>query len=140
MILFQNGKYEEPSFLTRESRQLIRAMLQVDPKKRITVNQLLSHSWLTLNILDPVQCKSEIKKKYDADCVNIVARHYKLTSDDMWTYLRKWRYDYHTATYFLLLARKKRLLKLNPLSTNFQFKLKMVKLIKFFLLALTSNQ
>ncbi|XP_072390879.1 maternal embryonic leucine zipper kinase-like isoform X2 [Diabrotica undecimpunctata] len=114
------GRYEEPSFLSLESLKLIRSMLQVDPKKRITVNDLLNHQWLTLGVLEPVQivCQSS-KNIYQRECVEVMASHYQLESRTMWHYLKKWKYDYHTATYLLLLSKKKKKgsnLKLNNIS------------------------
>lgn len=42
----QAGKYTTPSWLSSESKAIMASMLQVDPKKRITVKELLKHSWL----------------------------------------------------------------------------------------------
>lgn len=39
--------YENPEWLSAGSRELLKVMLQVDPKRRITVSQLLTHPWLT---------------------------------------------------------------------------------------------
>lgn len=83
-------------------------MLQVDAKKRITIKELMSHPWLTLGILDPVQVYAENSKVYDKDCVHVMANHYQVDPEVMWKYLKSWRYDYHTSTYFLLLSMKKR--------------------------------
>ncbi|XP_074027901.1 maternal embryonic leucine zipper kinase isoform X2 [Leptinotarsa decemlineata] len=109
------GKYEEPPFLSKGSSSLIKSMLQVDPKKRITITELLSHPWLTLGILDPVELKSENVKCYDAQCVELMASQNHVHKDVMWNHLKKWKYDYHTATYLLLLSKKNRgsTLKLN---------------------------
>lgn len=102
--------------MSKESQQLIRLMLQVDPKKRITVKELLSHPWVTLGVLDAVQIRAENVKREDDDCITLMAQYNGVTPDDMWRHLKKWKYDYHTATYLLLLARKSRgmRLKLNP--------------------------
>lgn len=101
--------------MSAESLKLIKSMLQVDPKKRITVKELLSHSWLTLGILDPIKIKSEDLKQFDADCVKTIANYYQVETDMMWKIIQKWNYDYLTATYYLLLTRKKRKL---PLKLN----------------------
>lgn len=91
-------------------------MLQVDPKKRIAVKELLSHPWVTSGILHPVEVRPENVKQQDDDCVALMAQFNGITADDMWKHLKKWKYDYHTATYLLLLGRRKRglRLKLNP--------------------------
>lgn len=102
--------------MSKESQQLIAQMLQVDPRKRITVKELLSHPWVTLGVLDPVEVRAEDMKHQDEDCIALMAQYNGVTPTDMWRHLKKMRYDYHTATYLLLTAKKKRgmRLKLNP--------------------------
>lgn len=95
--------------MSKESKQFIRSMLQIDPKKRITVTEVLSHPWVTMGgIMEPVEVKSQNAKRYDEDCVTLMAQYNGVTREEMWSYLRKWRYDYNTATYLLLLAKKSR--------------------------------
>lgn len=94
--------------MSKESKQFIRSMLQIDPKKRITVTELLSHPWVTMGIMEPVEVKSENAKRYDEDCVALMTQYNGVTREEMWSHLRKWRYDYNTATYLLLLAKKRR--------------------------------
>lgn len=98
----------EPPFMSKESKQLIKSMLQIDPKKRITINELLSHPWVISGTTEAVQVKSENAKRYDEDCVALMAQYNGVVPEEMWSHLRKWRYDYHTATYLLLLAKKSR--------------------------------
>ncbi|XP_056629651.1 maternal embryonic leucine zipper kinase-like [Diorhabda sublineata] len=109
------GKYEEPTFLSSASLRLIKSMLQVDPKKRITIKSLISHPWLTLGILKSIEVTSQNSRGYQRDCVELMARHYHVENKTMWQHLKKWKYDYHTATYLLLLYKKKKgsSLKLN---------------------------
>ncbi|XP_060520661.1 maternal embryonic leucine zipper kinase-like [Cylas formicarius] len=111
------GKYCDPPYISRQSSELIRSMLQVDPEKRITVAQLLSHPWLTLGVLDPVDFQPKHYKTYDSACLNAMARHLDTDVQSLWGEVSKWKYDYGTATYFLLMCRRKRgeSLKLNPL-------------------------
>ncbi|KAJ1521043.1 hypothetical protein ONE63_002754 [Megalurothrips usitatus] len=104
-----DGKYEEPSWLTMESRRLIRSMLQIDPKKRIGVEELLSHPWVMRGFREPVSLNNSCNmKEHDSHCVNLLARHKNVTTEEMWELLSKWKYDYNTATYFLMLSRKRR--------------------------------
>ncbi|KAK4337186.1 hypothetical protein RND71_044012 [Anisodus tanguticus] len=42
----QSGVYHMPSWLSKEARSVISSMLQVNPKNRITVQQLLKHPWI----------------------------------------------------------------------------------------------
>ncbi|KAM6327885.1 maternal embryonic leucine zipper kinase isoform 7-T9 [Alca torda] len=53
------GKYSIPKWLSPGSTLLINQMLQVDPKKRITVKHLLSHPWLMQGYSDAVQWQSK---------------------------------------------------------------------------------
>lgn len=113
----QSGKYHQPSFMSQESLKLIKSMLQVDPKKRITVQQLQSHPWISLGVLDSIEVKPEDFKYYDTQCVRTIASYYQVEPDMMWKIIQKWKYDYLTATYFLLMTRKKRKLPLKLSST-----------------------
>ena len=40
------GRYVVPDCVSPESSQLIAQLLQVDPKRRITIGQLMEHPWL----------------------------------------------------------------------------------------------
>ena len=71
MSIFQNGKYEEPSIISKDSLRLIRSMLQVEPKKRIKISQLLKHPWITLGVLDPVEYKPTNSKIFVEECVQV---------------------------------------------------------------------
>ncbi|XP_022910872.1 maternal embryonic leucine zipper kinase-like [Onthophagus taurus] len=127
-----SGKYEEPVFMSQESRKFIRQMLQVDPKKRITVKEILTHPWITLGVLDPVDTSPDCIKCYDKECVVALARYHGVNNEDMWRHLKRWRYDYDMATYFLLMDRKKRKLplKLNIMATKLPIRVKSADTIK----------
>ncbi|XP_019770898.2 maternal embryonic leucine zipper kinase-like [Dendroctonus ponderosae] len=102
-----NGKYHEPDFISKESKNLIRSMLQVEPSKRIKVSKLLNHSWLTLGVLEPVSYRSKNSSELDSDCVQSMGKFINLDETSMRNELSKWKFDYGTVTYFLLLNRKK---------------------------------
>lgn len=94
--------------MSHGSRRLIRQMLQVNAKKRITVTELLSHPWLTMGVLEPVTIRSASTRHQDEECVKLMAQYHGVSVEVMWRHLKKWRYDYNTATYLLLLAKKRR--------------------------------
>uniref|UniRef100_A0A915DQA0 Protein kinase domain-containing protein n=1 Tax=Ditylenchus dipsaci TaxID=166011 RepID=A0A915DQA0_9BILA len=50
--------YYEPSFLSEQSKELLRELLRVNPKYRITVKQLLAHPWLNKNYNQTLKWKS----------------------------------------------------------------------------------
>ncbi|KAK7050488.1 Serine/threonine-protein kinase MARK2 [Favolaschia claudopus] len=41
------GEFEDPEWLSNESRDLIKNVLQQDPTKRLTISQILTHPWFT---------------------------------------------------------------------------------------------
>uniref|UniRef100_A0A1B6E9A5 non-specific serine/threonine protein kinase n=1 Tax=Clastoptera arizonana TaxID=38151 RepID=A0A1B6E9A5_9HEMI len=111
-----SGNYEEPNFLSNESRQIIRQMLEVDPTKRITVKSLLNHPWIQTSDNYGVFAESlnELKVR-DEECVNVMATHYNLSINEMWERINKFNFDYNYATYQLLLTRKQQGLPLRLL-------------------------
>lgn len=42
----QSGVYHIPSWLSKEARSMIASMLQVNPKHRANIQQLLKHPWI----------------------------------------------------------------------------------------------
>ncbi|KAH3871048.1 hypothetical protein DPMN_034242 [Dreissena polymorpha] len=102
----QSGRYETPAWLSQESKELIASMLQVDPKRRITVGQLISHPWLLKGFDISVEWHSKYRWKVDEDCITELAVHYGKTKQDMEADVQEWQFDYLTATYFLLLEKK----------------------------------
>ncbi|KAK3091988.1 hypothetical protein FSP39_024284 [Pinctada imbricata] len=102
----QSGKYETPSWLGEESKLLISQMLQVNPKHRITIRHLLKHPWLTKDTNVPVEWQSKYNRKVDEDCLTELAVHYGKSKEEMEYMVTEWKYDYLTATYFLLLEKK----------------------------------
>ncbi|EDO15082.1 hypothetical protein Kpol_431p9 [Vanderwaltozyma polyspora DSM 70294] len=47
LIKVQNGRYQMPSYISQEAKNLISRILVVDPSKRISTEQILSHPLLT---------------------------------------------------------------------------------------------
>ena len=60
-IFQQSGSFETPSWLSQDSKELISQMLQVDPKRRITVDGLVNHPWLMKGVEVPVEWHSKYK-------------------------------------------------------------------------------
>jgi len=103
----QSGIYEKPSWLSRGSLELLQAMLQTDPKRRITVKELLQHPWLMEGYEKPVKWQSRYRTAVlDEGIVGTMAGHYNLSRQVQAEQLLQWNYDQTTATYFLLLGRK----------------------------------
>ena len=108
-----SGKYDEPGWLSNSSKKLIRAMLQIDPKKRITIQQLCKHPWITAEFLNPVSFIHKTNFEKDDDVLRTMSAVCGEHALDIWKKLVKSdRTDYKTATYLLLLDRKLRGLSL----------------------------
>ncbi|XP_072765256.1 maternal embryonic leucine zipper kinase isoform X2 [Anoplolepis gracilipes] len=108
-----SGKYEEPYWLSDDSKALIRSMLQIDPVKRITILELCHHPWVTSNSLKPIVFVHKTKFKKDDEVLSTMSAICGENSTDIWKKLMQSdRTDYRTATYLLLLDRKLRGLSL----------------------------
>ncbi|XP_054033775.1 maternal embryonic leucine zipper kinase [Dryobates pubescens] len=103
------GKYSVPKWLSPSSALLLSQMLQVDPKKRITVNNLLSHPWLMQGYSDAVQWQSKCTLAHlDEDCVAELSVFHQQSRESMLELISQWKYDQISATYLLLHSKKGR--------------------------------
>ncbi len=106
----QSGVYEKPSWLSAGSIALLDCMLQTDPKRRITVSQLLSHPWLMDGYDRPVKWQSKHHaSELDMEAVEVLADVRLTSPKEIAEQLRSWDYSSQvTATYFILIERKQR--------------------------------
>ncbi|XP_013394347.1 maternal embryonic leucine zipper kinase-like [Lingula anatina] len=105
----QTGKYDVPRFLSKESVRILDDMLQVDPKKRVSIKELQCHPWILKNFNIPVDHRTKYKVSVlDEDCITEMAVHYGKSKAEMTEILSKWKYDYFTSTYLILMAKKMR--------------------------------
>ncbi|XP_048148666.1 maternal embryonic leucine zipper kinase isoform X3 [Corvus hawaiiensis] len=103
------GKYSIPKWLSPSSTLLLDQMLQVDPKKRITVQHLLSHPWLMQGFSDAVQWQSKYPLEHlDEDCVRELSVFHEQSRETILQLITEWKYDHMSATYLLLLSKKAR--------------------------------
>ncbi|XP_076041432.1 maternal embryonic leucine zipper kinase-like isoform X2 [Oratosquilla oratoria] len=103
----QEGRYDKPDWLSEGSQDLIKAMLQTDPKQRIMVTQMVHHPWLTNGASGPIDTVSNYKMTgVDEDVITEIAVHQGKSRVAVRQALCKWGYDSLTAAYFLLLAKK----------------------------------
>jgi maternal embryonic leucine zipper kinase len=58
--LIQKGDYEEPQWLSLESLNILKRLLNTDPGRRITVDELLGHKWVMTGYSNPVDWSSKI--------------------------------------------------------------------------------
>ncbi|CAH1246799.1 MELK [Branchiostoma lanceolatum] len=105
----RKGQYEIPDWLSPQSVDLINVMLQVNPKLRINVKELLCHPWLTEGLAEPIDYRTKYNNNnIDEDCITEMSIHFKKSKNTMINIIKDWKYDDTTATYFLLLNKKRR--------------------------------
>lgn len=103
----QAGIYEKPDWLSASSLDLLDNLLQVNPSRRATIKEILSHSWLVTHLCSSVQWTSQHRIcSIDDDCLIEMAIFFGVSKYVMERYLQLWKYDYLTSTYFLLLSKK----------------------------------
>jgi hypothetical protein len=103
----QNGKYEVPSWLSQDSIHLLNDLLQIDPKKRITMQQLVYHPWVLKGYSSGVDWQTRYYfKELDRECVAEIALYFNKNLKEVNDLIQMWYYDFLTATYFILLFMK----------------------------------
>ncbi|KAM7319688.1 maternal embryonic leucine zipper kinase isoform X1 [Alexandromys fortis] len=103
------GKYDVPKWLSPSSILLLQQMLQVDPKKRISMKNLLNHPWIMQDYNCPVEWQSKTPLIHlDDDCITELSVHHRNNRQTMEDLISLWQYDHLTATYLLLLTKKSR--------------------------------
>ncbi|XP_013868721.1 maternal embryonic leucine zipper kinase [Austrofundulus limnaeus] len=112
MVLYRKitrGKYDNPQWLSTGSILLLNQMMQVDPKRRLTVRHLLEHPWVMKDYNSPVEWHSKQPLGHlDEDCITEMAVHMKRSRESTTALVKEWKYDQTTATYLLLLSKKQR--------------------------------
>uniref|UniRef100_A0AAQ4NPM1 Maternal embryonic leucine zipper kinase n=1 Tax=Gasterosteus aculeatus aculeatus TaxID=481459 RepID=A0AAQ4NPM1_GASAC len=104
MVLYRKitrGKYDNPRWLSPASVLLLNQMMQVDPKRRVTVRQLLDHPWVIKEYNSPVEWRSRQPHTWSP-------LYMKRSRESAAALVSEWRYDQTTATYLLLLSKKQR--------------------------------
>lgn len=105
--LIQKGEYEIPEWLSPGSAKILSQLLQVNPKRRVTIKGLLNHEWMMKGYAAPVRWTSRIKKdKPDPDVLLEMASYYVVSVEAMNKRVMDWKYDEVTAMYFLLCKKK----------------------------------
>ena len=103
----QQGKYDSPAWLSPDSIHLLGDLLQVDPKKRITMQQLVFHPWVLKGYSSSVDWQTRYYfKDLDRESLAEIALYFNKTLKDISDHIDEWNYDFLTATYYLLLFMK----------------------------------
>ncbi|XP_019857367.1 PREDICTED: maternal embryonic leucine zipper kinase-like [Amphimedon queenslandica] len=105
--LIQNGRYDKPRWLSRDSLEILDVLLQTIPERRVTVDELLNHPWVMQGYSRPIVWDSKIDiNELDTDCIEELSRYHGVSTTAMTERVLRWDYDHLTATYFLLFRQK----------------------------------
>ena len=103
----QSGKYESPTWLTSDSTSLLSELLQVDPKRRLTMQQLIYHAWIMKGYSSSVDWQTRYYfKDLDRECITEIALYFNKQIKDIVELVQQWSYDFLTATYYILVFMK----------------------------------
>ncbi|XP_048589644.1 maternal embryonic leucine zipper kinase isoform X2 [Nematostella vectensis] len=105
--LIQKGEYEIPSWLSQGTVAILGQLLQVSPRKRAKIQDLVNHDWVMKGYAAPVKWQTKIKRdKPEMDVIKELAAYYEVSTERMAKRILEWKYDHATATYFLLRKKK----------------------------------
>ena len=81
----KNGNFFLPSYLSLEAIDLLKKILQIDPEKRITLNEIKKHPWFNMSNA-PMYKGININKElfsYDLNTVDYVINNYFLNDENI---------------------------------------------------------
>lgn len=98
----KGGVFDLPSFLSRESKDFLRAMLQLDPQKRVTMADIVCHRWMMGTYCVPVKWKFKADADLNLELLQKMAAVSPNRATDMRQSVILRKYDYWMATYLIL--------------------------------------
>ncbi|KAI6175773.1 Non-specific serine/threonine protein kinase [Aphelenchoides bicaudatus] len=101
-----HGCYKIPPTLSTDCQMLICSLLTVDPEKRMKMDEIMRNKWV-MEGYEHLKATSIYQKDViDSDIVREMAINQGRKPLELENELLKWNFDYNTATYLVLLARK----------------------------------
>lgn len=114
-VLYQkilDGVYEEPDHLSEEAKDLLRKVLNVDPNKRLGIEEIKAHKWMKTKDERLLRVK-EVKGVYNSELNEKVVEmvmNYGINRQVLVSNLKANKHNNITATYYLLLNKEVRLI------------------------------
>ena len=106
----KQGIFKIPEYLSDSAKDFLHKILNTDPNKRYTIEQIKSHPWF--NIINPKLYMSEglLLNTYivpiDEDIIDKMANEYEYNSIEVRINLLANKHNHLTTTYYLLLKKK----------------------------------
>uniref|UniRef100_A0AC35U5J6 Non-specific serine/threonine protein kinase n=1 Tax=Rhabditophanes sp. KR3021 TaxID=114890 RepID=A0AC35U5J6_9BILA len=101
------GMINFPPYLSQGSREILRELLTVNPRKRITMEELIIHPWITKSYMNPLKFNTIYKKDFiNMEVAVEMSFFHCVTKEKILDLIKENKFDYLTATYLILLHKK----------------------------------
>uniref|UniRef100_A0A0K0ESM8 non-specific serine/threonine protein kinase n=1 Tax=Strongyloides stercoralis TaxID=6248 RepID=A0A0K0ESM8_STRER len=101
------GVIKFPPYLSMESRNVLTGLLTINPKRRISMEELIVHPWVTKNYTMSLKCSSIYKPDFvDNDIIIEMAFFHCVSPQRMISLIKDNQFDYLKSTYLILLNKK----------------------------------
>ena len=112
-VLYQKiikGKYQIPYYVSQLAGDLIHKILNINPNKRYTIEQIKKHKWFKMVDMNNIMSEGLLLDKFivpiDDDIINILVNEYKFNEEEIKISLIKNKHNIITTIYYLLLKKK----------------------------------
>uniref|UniRef100_A0A0N4ZCJ0 non-specific serine/threonine protein kinase n=1 Tax=Parastrongyloides trichosuri TaxID=131310 RepID=A0A0N4ZCJ0_PARTI len=101
------GVLKFPPFLSLESRNVLTGLLTVNPRRRISMEELIVHPWVTKNYTMNLKCSSIYKPDFvDTEVIIEMSFFHCVSPNRMINLIKDNQFDYLKSTYLILLNKK----------------------------------
>ena len=112
-ILYQKiikGKIQVPYYVSHYARDLLHKILNINPNKRYTIEQIKNHKWFKMIDMNNNMTEGLLLDKYvipiDENIVDVMVKKYNCNEEDIKINIYKNKHNLITTTYYLLLSRR----------------------------------
>ena len=112
-ILYQKitkGKYQIPYYISQLAGDLIHKILNINPKKRYTIELIKKHKWFKMignnNFISEGLLLDDYVIPIDEDIINIMTKEYNFNENEIKYNLIKNKHNLITTSYYLILNKK----------------------------------
>ena len=104
------GKYQVPYYVSQEAGDLIQKILNINPNKRYTIEQIKKHKWFKMPNNNNLMTEGLLVDKYiipiDEDIIKIMITENDLNEEEIKINVIKNKHNLITTSYYLILNKK----------------------------------
>jgi serine/threonine protein kinase len=102
-----SGEYQTPYFISREAKDLLAHILNVNPERRYTLKDIKNHSWLNTYLLSKeiTQANKLFIPKINEKVVSLMAKYGFTNIEEIMRHIKRNCHNKSTVTYYLLQTR-----------------------------------